>query len=258
MNYVTSADGTRIAYGRTGSGPVIILVDGALCSRAMGPMSALAKLLSKDFTVIQYDRRGRGESSDTAPYSTDREIDDLQALVQMAGGSPAVFGISSGAVLAVKAAARGVGLGKLALYEPPVLIASQTTEHTDHVARLSTFIAAEQRSQAVQYFLKTMVGAPKPVVAIMRLLPFWSKLKAVAPTLPYDAKLTQTGSLTPEGLASIKVPALVLWGEKSPVFLKDSSKQTAAALPGAKTLELKGQTHNVSPKVLVPALKGFF
>ena len=260
MAHAISADGTRIAYERSGSGPAVILIDGALCSRALGPMKSVATLMASRFTVIRYDRRGRGESGNTHPYSVDREIDDLEALIQEIGGAPSLFGISSGAVLAIKAAGRGLNLGKIALFEPPIIPHRSDAVKAatpDHVARLSEFIASNRLGRAVHYFLTAMVGVPSFVVAVMRVLPVWTKLKAVAHTLPYDAELTQDGSLSVKKLAAIRPPALVIWGEKSPVFLKEAAAQVADALPGSSRRELKGQSHNASGKALVPVLSEF-
>jgi pimeloyl-ACP methyl ester carboxylesterase len=259
-SYVTSADGTRIAFERKGNGPAVILVDGALCSREIGPMKSVANLLAQNFSVIQYDRRGRNESGDASQYSVDREIEDIEALAKEAGEQPFVLGISSGAVLIVRAAAQGVKFKKIALFEPPILLQKSLNENTaaDHGARLKEFIAAGKESDAVKYFLKTMVGVPGPIVAVMRILPMWSKLKALSKTLPYDAEITREGSLSANQVASINTPIAVIWGEKSAPFLKNTSQQFAKVLPNVIGEELKGQTHAASGKALVPVLNKFF
>jgi pimeloyl-ACP methyl ester carboxylesterase len=181
MMKVISTDGTAIAFDRTGTGPAIILVDGALCSRGFGPMPKLAPLLAPHFTVFTYDRRGRGDSGNTAPYAVAREVEDIDALIKEAGGSALVFGHSSGAALALEAAASGLSITKLGLYEPPFMV----DEHgprppADHQAQLERLISAGRRGDAVKFFLSDMVNVPAIFVFIMQLTPAWSKLKAVA------------------------------------------------------------------------------
>src|SRR6185295_12275154 len=186
MQKVISSDGTPIAFDRTGSGFPIILVDGALCYRASGPMGPLAALLAPHFTVFTYDRRGRGESGDTAPYAIDREIDDLDALIREAGGSAFVYGISSGAALALEAAHRGLAIPKLALYESPCIVDdTHAPLPADFLTRLNAAVAENRRGDAVKMFLR-LVDLPAVALLMMPLLPAWSKLKAVAHTLPYD------------------------------------------------------------------------
>jgi pimeloyl-ACP methyl ester carboxylesterase len=255
MSSVTSADGTRIAYERAGSGPALILVDGALCCRAMGPMRSVAERLAAHFTVFRYDRRGRNESGDTKPYAVEREIEDLTALVREAGGRPFGFGISSGAALLAKAAAQGAGFAKIALFEPPLAPGPAVADDAArHLATLEAALAAGRPGDAVKYFLASVVGVPGPVVAVMRWLPMWRQLTAVAPTLPYDLAVTRAGTWP----AELKVPALVLWGEKSPEFLRETARKVAATNTGAARAELKGQNHGAGGKALAPPLQAFF
>jgi pimeloyl-ACP methyl ester carboxylesterase len=184
----TSKDGTPIAYERSGRGPAVILVDGALCSRAFGPMPKLAPLLAPRFTVLAYDRRGRGESGDTAPYAKEREIEDLAALVKEAGEPALLVGLSSGAALCLEAAASGVDVRKVAAYKPPYVNEGADVDGAAHLDALRSLVAKGDRGGAVTYFMRTMVGAPAPVVVMMKLMPWiWRKLAAVAHTLPYDA-----------------------------------------------------------------------
>jgi len=255
MGTVTSADGTTIAYERSGSGPPLVLVDGAMCYRASGPMRPLAAALSSAFTVYIYDRRGRGESGDTPPYAVGREVDDLRALVDEAGGSASAYGISSGAALVLAAAADGVAFERIALYEPP-FPADRTASrsYTDHLA---AHLAAGRRGDAVSLFMTT-VGMPPEVVAGMRQQPFWPMFEAIAPTLAYDdAILNEPGA--PHATAKkVTVPTLVLDGAESPRFLREAARTTAAAIPGAAHQSLPGQTHDVSPGALAPALTSFF
>jgi pimeloyl-ACP methyl ester carboxylesterase len=260
MNRVISRDGTAIAFDRLGNGEPIILVDGALCSRSFGPMPKLAPLLASHFSVFMYDRRGRGSSGDTKPYATERELEDIDALNKEAGGSAFVLGVSSGAALALEAAASGLNITKLAVYEPPFMI-DDGGHHAraDHQTQLKRFIAAGRRSEAVTYFMRKMVGIPAMFVALMRLMPgVWSKLKAVAHTLPYDAAVMGDFSLPTRRLASVTIPTLAIDGEKTDLRLRRAVHAVAQALPKAQRRTLKGQTHNVKPEILTPVLVEFF
>jgi len=259
MKTVTSKDGTSIAYEQTGNGEPVILVDGALCSRAFGPMPGLAKLLEPHFTVFSYDRRGRNESGDTQPYTPEREVDDIAALIQAAGGSAYVAGISSGAALALNSAAAGLDIKKLALYEAPYMV--DKTGHlppADSAQQLKAMIADGRRGDAVKYFVRDMVGAPAIAVFIMGIMPIFKKLKAVAHTLPYDAAIMGDFSLPAQKAASVKQVTLVGGGEKSPASMQQSVKQLAEAIPNSQLKMFKGQTHNISVKALAPALIEFF
>jgi pimeloyl-ACP methyl ester carboxylesterase len=260
MSKVTSKDGTAIAYERTGSGPALILVDGALCSRAFGPMPKLAPLLAEHFTVLMYDRRGRGGSGDTRPYAREREVEDIAALIEAAGGGPVnLLGLSSGAALALEAAASGLDIGKVAAYEPPYVSDGGPNAASDHEGQLRRLIAEDRRGEAVTYFMRKMVGVPAIFVLMMRLMPgVWRKLKAVAHTLPYDAQIMNRFTVPKDRFASIRVPVLVIGGAKSEARLQSAVRAVAAAVPGAGQRLLAGQTHNVDPKVLAPAVVAFF
>src|SRR5262245_42452043 len=255
---VRSKDGTSIAYERYGSGPALILVDGAFCSRAFGPMPKLAPLLAPHFTVYTYDRRGRGQSGDTQPYAPEREIDDIAALIDVAGGSASLVGLSSGAALSLEAAASGLSIDKVVAYEPPyvdVAASGSGAAHEGHVKRL---VAEGNRSGAVKYFLKDMVNVPAFAVSIMPLMPWiWGKLKAVAHTLPYDAAVMREFKVPRSRFASIGVPVLVMAGTKTQPRLLDAARIVADAIPGARHRELAGQTHNVNPDVLAKAATEF-
>jgi len=259
MKTAISKDGTRIAYDQRGSGPAVVLVDGALCSRAFGPMPAMAKLMEPHFTVFNYDRRGRNESGDTQPYAPEREIEDLDAVIQAAGGTAFVAGVSSGAALALAGAAAGLNIKKLALYEAPFMV--DKTGHQppkDSADQLKKMIAEGRRGDAVKFFMKDMVNVPGIAVFIMSIMPIFKKLKAVAHTLPYDAATMGDFSLPTQKAALVKVPALVGFGGKSPAPMQNAVKQTAAAIPGSELKMFPGQTHNISMKVLAPALVAFF
>lgn len=259
---LTSRDGTRIAFDRAGQGPPLILVDGALCYRASGPSGPLAAALTPDFTVYIYDRRGRGESTDTPPYTVEREVEDIAALIEHAGGKVFLYGISSGAALALEAAHRGLAISKLALYEAPFMVDdTRPPLPDDYVDRLKDCIAAKRPGDAVKMFMKT-VGVPGIGIAFMRLMPVWSKLKGVAHTLPYDITITRPNQrgkpLSAAQWLGVKMPTLVLDGGKSPVWMRNAMKALATALPHASLETLDRQTHMVSPKALAPALKEFF
>jgi pimeloyl-ACP methyl ester carboxylesterase len=263
VSTVTSADGTAIAYERVGSGRPVILVDGALCFRGQGPNGALAERLATDFTVYTYDRRGRGESGDQDSHSVDREIEDLAAVIKEAGGAAAVYGISSGGALVLAAAARGLGIERVAVYEAPFVVDdSRPPIPADYVAHLSGLIAAGEQAAAVRYFMRTGVGLPAAVVALMRFMPAWSKLKAVAHTLPYDAAFVtdnQVGKpLSPAQWASLDQPALVVCGSKSPPWMQAGMRALDGVLPTARHRTLDGQTHLVKPDALAPVLAEFF
>jgi pimeloyl-ACP methyl ester carboxylesterase len=258
MPTVTSADGTTIAYERTGSGPALVLVDGAMCYRAAGPMRPLAALLQDTFTVYTYDRRGRGESSDTLPYTAAREVEDLHALIAQAGGEAYVYAISSGAALTLAAAAVGPGITKLALYEPPFMAEAEGDARSkEYTERLRELLDAGHRGDAVALFM-TYVGMPAPVVAGIRAQPGWAVLEAIAPTLAYDDELLAGGTVPRELTSTIAVPALVLGGGASPQGLQQAAKATADALPTAEHRTLDGQTHDVAPEALAPVLAEFF
>ncbi|MDO3626735.1 alpha/beta fold hydrolase [Mucilaginibacter sp. BT774] len=253
-----SKDGTRIAYDKSGSGPLLILVDGALCSRAFGPMPKLARLLTSDFTVITYDRRGRNESSDTQPYAVEREIEDLEALISANGGSAFVTGFSSGAALSLAAAAHGLNITKLALYEPPFMVDQGQQPPADSLQQLQTMIAENRRGDAVKFFLKDMVGVPGIVVFIMKLTPVWSKLKRAAHALPYDVAVLGDFSLPEKKASSVNTQTLISGGGKSPATMQNAVKKLSEIMPNGDLKILKGETHNVAGKVIAPVLIEFF
>ncbi|WP_433720787.1 alpha/beta fold hydrolase [Actinoplanes sp. CA-051413] len=249
MTTVTSADGTEIAYESAGSGPALVLVDGAMCYRAAGPMRPLAALLTGTFTVFTYDRRGRGESSDTQPYATEREVEDLRAIVRAAGGQAALYAMSSGGALALATAAADPGVTGLVLYEPPFLGGDK-----EYTARLGELLAAGRRGDAVALFMTT-VGVPAPVIAGMRSGPGWSTLEAIAPTLAYDDTLLGDGRVP--GELPVTVPMLVVSGTASPAAMQQAAQATAAAFPTAEHRSLAGQTHDVRPDALAPIMIDF-
>jgi pimeloyl-ACP methyl ester carboxylesterase len=259
MDTAQSHDGTSIAFERAGSGPALILVDGALCRRTFGPMAPLAKLLAPHFTVFHYDRRGRGDSGDAASYSPEREVEDLATLIRVAGGSAFVYGVSSGAALGLHAAGSGLPITRLAMYEPPFVAEGEPGAARDHLTQLRGLVAADRRGAAVRYFMSDMVQAPKPIVLMMQLmLPVWSKLKAVAHTLPYDATIMGNWRVPVERAARVQAPTLVMYGGKTTPRLARASEALAAALPNTQLQVLAGQTHAAAASVVAPALIAFF
>ena len=233
--FVTSRDGTRIAYDIAGSGPSMILIDGAFCSRQMGPMPKLAGELARHFRVISYDRRARGESGDTEPYAVEREIEDIDALIGVAGGRAALYGVSSGAALALAAAASGLAVTRLVLFEPPFMVGPRArTVPADHTAALTRMIAEDRRGDAVKYYMCDIIGMPRFMPFIFQLLPMWKKLKANAPSLPYDSAVMADFKLPAARAADIRVPTLVLHGSKTWPVLADAAPALAAAIPGAR------------------------
>ncbi|MEP6472088.1 MAG: alpha/beta hydrolase [Gemmatimonadota bacterium] len=262
MSIVRSKDGTQIGYEKTGTGPLLILVDGALCSRANGPMAALALPLAREFTVIRYDRRGRGESGDTAPYAVAREVEDIEALINAAGDRASVYGLSSGAALALEAAAAGLPIMRLALYEPPFIVDdSRPPMPADYVARLNQLLAEDRRGDMVAMFMRS-VEVPAFFVGLMRLMPVWKKLTAVANTLPYDLTIlsgNQAGKpLSPDRWAAVTISTLVMDGGKSPPWMRHSAAALAQVLPNAQRRTLPGQNHMIGAAALAPTLLEFF
>jgi pimeloyl-ACP methyl ester carboxylesterase len=261
MNTTFSKDGTTIAYDRAGDGPVVILVDGALCSRAQGPMPELAGLLAAGFTVYNYDRRGRGDSGDAPEYEVEREIEDLAAVIEAAGGSAYVYGSSSGAALALRAAAAGVPISKLVVFEAPYVVDdSRKAIPRTWVADLEAL--TDRPGDAIKYFMTKGIGLPGVVVTLMKLMPAWKGLKAVAHTLPYDAALIGDNAfgkpLDASQWAGVELPVLVVGGGKSPAWMRTSVKAVADAVPGAAHREIPGQNHMIKASAIAPVLTEFF
>lgn len=267
MNTVTSQDGTKIAYERAGTGPALILVNGALGDRKLDRrfkmMNRLSELLSSHLTVIDYDRRGRGESGDTQPFSVEREVEDIAALVAEAGGSASLFGFSSGGALALRAAAAGIGIERVAVYETPFVVNhTDKGPSADYGPRLDELIAANDRNAAVKHFMRNAMGMPAPAVLAMKLMPAWKEMEANAPTLRYDwaalgEKNMHGDPLRAEEWASVTMPSLVIYGGKSSTTLKNGSRALAEILPNAKLRQLEGMGHRLKVDVLAPVLVDF-
>lgn len=264
LESVTSADGTAIAYQRSGSGPPVVLVSSALADHR--DANRLARHLSAHFTVFNYDRRGRGASADHASHEIAREVQDIDAVIDAAGGTASVSGSSSGAVLALDAAAAlGGKITRLALFEPPFITdASRAPISSDDIRRVDEHLAAGRRGDAVAYFMTRHLGMPRIMVAVMRRLPMWFKLKKLAHTLPYDLALmegTQSGVALPrDRWATVAVPTLLLTGEKSDAFLRDAGLAVADLLVAGRHATLQGANHAAvvaAPKKVAAALVEF-
>jgi pimeloyl-ACP methyl ester carboxylesterase len=256
VNTVKSADDTVIEFDRYGDGPPVIMTVGAFNTRS--DTDLLAKALASQFTVLNYDRRGRGGSGDTPPYAVAREIDDIAALIQAAGDPASVFGYSSGATLALKAAASGLPITHLVLYEPPFNTDdSYPLLPGGFAGQLAELVAAGRRGDAVELYQTQAVGIPEQVVAQMRHAPFRPALEAIAHTLAYDAAVVGDRSLPTALLATITIPALVITGEQSPPFLRNAAQATAAALPHGQLAVLPGQSHDINPEATAPVMAKF-
>jgi pimeloyl-ACP methyl ester carboxylesterase len=258
MSKVISRDNTLIAYEKSGSGPSLVLVDGAMSYRSFGLSKPLASMLASNFSAYIYDRRGRGESTDHLPYAVEREIEDIEAIIDEAGGHVYLYGVSSGAVLALKAAAAlGTRVRKLAVYEPPFSLGEAGSRAAaEYSANLKQLLEAGKRGDAVALFMQR-VGNPTQMIDYMRNSPQWPSMEAVAPTLAYDDAVMGGGGLPPQA-SSLKIPTLVMAGGASPQFMRDAAQAFSKAIPKAEFRVLPGQTHAVEQAVMAPALTGFF
>ncbi len=255
METTKSADGTVIAYDRTGDGPALVAVMGAFCDRkSFVPPDSLTAA----FTVYTYDRRGRGDSGDTQPYSPDREVADLAAVIEAAGGSAFCYGHSSGAALVLRAAAQGALVTAAVAYEAPYIIPGSREVATDPAARIRGLVGSGRRGDAVRYWMTDVIQAPAHVVTMMEGSPTWPGLEALTHTLPYDLALTGDQGVPAAELATITVPVLVMGGGNSPGWFQRTVQETAAAVPGARLQVLPGYDHSIPPKVLAPVLTEFF
>lgn len=263
MEKVRSTDGTQIAYELKGSGPPLLLVEGALGYRALGFGTQLSDLLASHFTVCTYDRRGRGESTNSKPFAVEREVEDIEALIEAAGGSAFVYGISSGACLALEAAMRlGGKIRKLALYEPPYNSEPSALQPwREYRQKLSQLLAADRRGDAVALFMQ-FVGAPAEAIEGMRHAPMWPLFEASALTLPYDAAAMGEDRAAPtKRAAAVTVPTLVMDGGANKIsmpFMHASAAALARALPKGQQRTLEGQGHDVKAEALAPVLTEFF
>ena len=261
MKKVRSRDGTEIAFEKSGAGHALILVGGALSNRAVA--LPLLRLLSPSFSVIAYDRRGRGDSGDADSYAVECEIDDLHALIAEAGGTAFIYGHSSGGALALEGARRGLGISRLALYEPPFIVdETRPPVGDDFPDRITKLLASGRRGEAVELFMTEAVLVPPGVVAGMKASPMWPGLEGLADTLLYDLSVMgrDMGGRPPAKgrWASVTMPTLVMDGGASPPWARNSVEALAAALPNARRLTLEGQNHGATPEALAPVLESFF
>lgn len=252
---VTSADGTAIAYDRAGAGPALIVSVGAFCTRHtfVAPGD-----LTKQFTVITYDRRGRGDSGDTDPFAPEREYEDLAAVAAAAGTEPPyVFGHSSGAAIVLRAAAAGLPVAGIVAYEAPFASSDAPMPNADHADRIRQLVASGRNREAVIFWMTDVVRLPEQALAQLDSAPWVTDLEPLAPTLPYDLAVTAGGVPAAE-LGKITAPVLILGGGNSPAWFRQSVAEQAAAIPGAQLMTLDGYDHNAPPEVLTPILAGFF
>ncbi|MCT9084043.1 alpha/beta fold hydrolase [Streptomyces fulvoviolaceus] len=252
-----SHDGTPLAYGRTGQGPTVVLVPGAMSTG--GTVAPLAEPLSDRFSVVVYDRRGRGESGDTTPYAVEREVEDLAALIAANGGDAALCGISSGGALVLEAAASGLPLRQVAVYETPFADFSEhgAKERAEYTENLTAALAAGRRGDAVELFLR-LTGMADEMIQAARRSPMWPGMEAAAPSLAYDDAVLGDGLVPRDRLASITVPVLAVAGGASPDWLREATRAVAEAAPKGSYRSLEGQTHMVDPNALAPVLADFF
>ncbi|WP_433572475.1 alpha/beta fold hydrolase [Streptomyces sp. CA-251247] len=256
LSKAESGDGTLIAYEQRGDGPPVVLVSGALCTSAAE--APLAGLLASRFSVFTYDRRGRGASGDTAPYAVEREIEDLAAVIGEAGGAASVHGTSSGAALALRAAAAGLPITQLSVYEPPYdPDEAPGAPPPPYEHRMRALLAENRRGEALAVFLGEM-GMPPEALDAMRGTPMWTDMEAVAPTLVYDHEVMAGGGVPTAMLSGIGTRVMVVDGGMSPPFMREAARLAAQALPRGRHRTLTGQTHEVAPHVLAPLLLAFF
>lgn len=257
MDKVTSKDGSIITYDVLGDGPSVILVSGGSVDRMSN--ASLAELLSRHFKVFNYDRRGRGESTDTQPYAVEREIEDIDAVVKAAGGTAHVYGSSSGAALVLKAARQlPTRITKIALWEPPYIPDGYSRPPADTAKIFSDFVAAGRRDDAAEFFMANVVGLPPEFVAQARTAPFWASQVALAHTLAYDATIMGDYRLPTEEVAEVRIPALVLDGGASFPFMGVTAQAIVELLPNGQRHTLEGQRHDVVAEALAPVLIEFF
>ncbi|HZY67515.1 MAG TPA: alpha/beta hydrolase [Devosia sp.] len=262
MPFATSADGTRIAYETAGSGPALIIVDGAMCYRESGPSRPLSAALSPYFAVTIYDRRSRGESGDTQPYAVDREIEDLQAVIKAVGGPVYLYGASSGGMLALLTAARTGEVKRVMSYEAPVIVDAQHQAMTQaDINETEAMVAAGRRSDAIKKFMR-FVDVPGFALLMMSMMGVFKKIGVVAHTLPNDYRLMfpyqQGKPLPPAPFDLIRVPVLIADGGKSPPWMRSGQRALATAVSGADYGTVEGQTHIVNPKAQLPLIREFF
>jgi pimeloyl-ACP methyl ester carboxylesterase len=258
MQKTKSKDGTAIAFDKMGKGPAVVLVCGGSVDRKSN--AALASLLADQLTVFNFDRRGRGDSGDTPPYAVEREVEDIEAVIDAAGGSAFLYGSSSGGALALEAAYRlPRKVTMIALWEPPYFVDNSYPRPPADAAETFTRLVSEgRRGDAVEFFMANVVGLPPQFVAAARKEPWWQGQEAIAHTLAYDATIMGDYSLPRERIAAIKIPTLVLDGSASFPFIGPTAEALAKTLPKGRRVTLQGQRHDAAPEAIAAALKTFF
>jgi pimeloyl-ACP methyl ester carboxylesterase len=265
MAVIFSKDGTKIAFDKVGSGPAVILVNGAMSYRRAfdTTLEDLAELLSKDFTVYDYDRRGRGESGNTEPFTKVREIEDIQTLLEDAGGEAMLVGFSSGGAVTLETAAVTPGVTKAFVYEVPFIVDDSRQPLDDYEEHTTKLVAEGKLDELIEYFITVVAGIPAEFVGgIKQDQAMWERMRRIAPTIPHDAAFMSEfmkGKPLPVGYWSkVKVPVLVGDGGASPAWLHNAAEALAKALPNARRETFEGQTHSFNPEVLAPVIIEFF
>jgi pimeloyl-ACP methyl ester carboxylesterase len=256
MDTVTSRDGTTLAYDRLGDGPPVVLVSGGSVDRTSN--AGLAEQLADTHRVYNYDRRGRGDSGDTPPYAIEREVEDIAAVLEAAGGSAHLYGSSSGGGLAMHAAAAGLPVRRLALWEPPYNVNGRPDLPADTASVYRELVEAGRRGDAAEYFMAKVVGMPPEFVAQARQAPWWAQQEAIAHTLAYDATIMGDYTLPVDVAKAVTVPTLIVVGGASFGFMRETADALAELIPNAQVVAVEGQAHNVDPAALAPVLKRFF
>lgn len=263
MEFITSKDGTKIAYEKQGNGPALILVGGGLDDGSENRQHVPE--LAEHFTVFNYARRGRGESGDTQPYALEREIEDIEALIAKADGPAYLFGASSGGALVLEAAMAGVRANKLAVYEVPYSVEAYMIDGWQgYKAQLADALAKGDRDQALELFMR-LAGSSEADIEGAKQSEYWPGMRALAHTLAYDAACMRDGGV-PERLSTVTQPTLVMTGtmlapgmqELQPSFFAEAAKIMVEKLPNSTYEVLEGETHQVDSKKLTAALKEFF
>jgi pimeloyl-ACP methyl ester carboxylesterase len=255
MRKVVSRDGTAIAYKQAGDGPPMVLLGGAFRDHTI--FTPIVPQLVSHYTTYVYDRRGRGESSDGPEWSIEREIEDLEAVIGVAGGEAVVFGGSGGAILALEAAAAGAPITKLGLLEPPFRVDGAPPMPDDFEQTLRSLVAQDKRHEAAVYFLTHMASFSREEIAEWERSPIWPANEAMAHTLVYDTVIVGKG-IPLDRLAKVAAPALVINSDSTSEWLRSAARTTAAAVQDGRHLTLPGVWHRVPPEVLCPALIEFF
>jgi pimeloyl-ACP methyl ester carboxylesterase len=254
METTTAPDGTRLAYDRVGSGPALVFVSGVFNLR--DTCAPIAAQLADDFTCFTYDRRARGDSSNTAPYAIEREVEDLQALIDVAGGHAGVFGYSSGATLALRAAADGLPIDRLFLYEPPFRFENQIPAAADLPQRLQRMVDEGRTADVVTTFQSEGIGLPPDVVAGIRQAPFFPQLQALAQSVVHDATITGTMPVPTPAMAAVPVPTVVMRGGRTWPLLAVAAERLAAMLPNASLQVLADAAdHGLEPRSTAAAIR---